>query len=41
VQRLEALRLVVEVLCGVETPMTVHAWFLGLNPLLDDTPPAR
>ena len=39
-QRLEAAHQIVELLRGLESPEGIRAWFLGLNPLLDDTPPA-
>ncbi len=39
-QRLEAAYQLVELLRPIETPAAIRAWFLGLNPLLDDTPPA-
>jgi hypothetical protein len=39
-QRLRHAYHVVQLLRPVEQPATIRAWFLGLNPLLDDTPPA-
>ncbi len=39
-QRLRHAYQVVQLLRPVESPATIRAWFLGLNPLLDDTPPA-
>ncbi|MGH2350302.1 MAG: XRE family transcriptional regulator [Chloroflexota bacterium] len=39
-QRLRHAYQVTELLTRVESPATIRAWFLGLNPLLDDTPPA-
>ena len=40
VQRLRHAYQVVQLLRPVEQPPGIRAWFLGLNPLLDDTPPA-
>jgi len=39
-QRLRHAYHVVQLLRPVERPAGIRAWFLGLNPLLDDTPPA-
>jgi hypothetical protein len=39
-QRLRHAYHVVRLLRPVERPAGIRAWFLGLNPLLDDTPPA-
>ena len=39
-QRLRHAYQVVQLLRTVEQPAGIRAWFLGLNPLLDDTPPA-
>jgi hypothetical protein len=39
-QRLRHAYHVTQVLGQVESQGTIRAWFLGLNPLLDDTPPA-
>lgn len=39
-QRLRAAYGVTQALLAVESPETVRAWLLGMNPLLDDRAPA-
>ena len=40
-ERLRAIYTVFEMLQAEESPHTVRAWFIGLNPQLDDESPAR
>jgi RNA polymerase sigma factor (sigma-70 family) len=39
-QRLQTVYAIVQLLLQVETPQAVRAWFLGMNPELDDRAPA-
>lgn len=39
-RRLRDAYQVVELLLRVESPATIRAWFMGMNPLLDDEAPA-
>jgi hypothetical protein len=40
-QRLRAAYEIAQMLLADESPQTVRAWFIGLNPELGDTPPAE
>ena len=40
-QRLRTAYEIVQVLLAKESPRTVRAWFIGLNPQIEDTPPAE
>jgi len=40
-ERLRAIYQIVQLLVTEESPYTVRAWFVGLNPQLDDESPAR
>lgn len=40
-QRLRTAYEIVQVLLADESPQTVRAWFIGLNPQIGDTPPAE
>jgi len=40
-QRIVASYQVFQLLLSAETPQTIRAWFLGLNPQLDDSSPAQ
>jgi hypothetical protein len=40
-RRLRTAYEITQLLLAVESPQTVRAWFIGLNPELDDTSPAE
>jgi len=40
-QRLRTAYEIAQLLLGVDSPQTVRAWFIGLNPQLGDVPPAE
>ncbi len=40
-QRLRTAYEITHLLLAEESPRTVRAWFIGLNPQIDDTPPAE
>jgi hypothetical protein len=40
-RRLRTAYEITQLLLAEESPQTVRAWFIGLNPQIDDTPPAE
>lgn len=40
-QRLRTTYAIVQMLLGLDAPVTIRAWFLGMNPELEDASPAE